>query len=526
MHYGAIMKFLFSVWYLLIIWNTDGLLQIFKKITKRSWLIIWFLTLFGLMLRIWIVPHLHHVYFDEFEHLNIANNLSRFGQYCVTLQGSDSFCETHTFQFWPPGYHSLLSFIFSYFGNSESVAFNFSSFIGSLSIFSIFLMVFLLFNNQKIALNAAFLFSLIPVHLKYSGASEPGITSFLFMILSIFCFLFYSRNLAIKRLLLASMTLVLSIYMRPENGILLFLMLFFFFLLSKHALTKAKEKIIVSHFIISLVLVSVLIVPYLIQIGYGFFIISPAGWNVSFAARWQYGVNNFQDNIIFWFSNFHPVILTILSIFGACQLLKTQKKMASFFIAWFCVFLLLYSQYHTGNFIKNYDSDRYALNLYLPVVAFAGYGLFRFLQHLKYKKIIMIFIFLGLIMEVIPILKSGLERTFSRDVYSQHEFLKKNRDAIPKDLYVISCLPAEIIAGVHKKAIDPFIFMKFKEKPEKIILWQDYWWNTMQTELHDVNAMIEQFYNKDLLCVSENFNKDHCVLYELTLKKTKDQNAF
>ena len=226
-HYYIFMKFVLSACVVLFLLNIDKIIGIYKRINKKTWFSLFLVILVGFLIRMWFVPHIHHVYFDEFEHIDIAKNMMNSDEFAITMKGDGNNLEIGDLQFWPPGYHTILALVFSVFGSSESVAYNLSVVIGSLSILIIFLIAYLLFSNETISLYSAFLFSFIPVHLKYSGASELGITSLFFILLTLLSMFIYPRLKNIESLLLLALTSVYTSYIRPENAILIFFIICF-----------------------------------------------------------------------------------------------------------------------------------------------------------------------------------------------------------------------------------------------------------------------------------------------------------
>lgn len=544
--YYFFLKIIFLFWALFLFFNLERISLKFKEINRKTWLLLFLIILSGVGLRMWLIPHTHHVYFDEFEHINIAQNMLYHGEFFVTLQGSARACQVHTMQFWPPGYHAILSFLFALFGDHEYVAYFLSVIIGTLSIGAVFFLSYRMFKNNRVALCTTFLFNLIPVHLKYSGASETSICSLFFILLTLIAFFNYVDFFDLPSLIFAFLTMVVAIYMRPENGILLFLMVFLVLFFGNKKIKNNRR--IFIHIGLS-VLLLLLLIPYFLQLYVGLFITPPPGWNENL--NLYYILLNLKkhlpDNLKFWISNAHPLSYTVLSAFGLYLLFKKQKKEVVFFLIWFVVFLLLFSQYHIGNFLLGCDSDRYSLNLYIPVVLFAGFGLFQLIDffkthgasriegHCSYRqsrcgcrcvflwpqtyKIIVCFILGYIVFDVSAPLKLGLNKTFSRDVYQEYQFVLKNKDVIPDDIFVIACEPAELIAAIHKKAITPDLFIKLETMPEKAILFKDFWWfQNNDPELCQYLDYLRQIYDFELLSSCPTSNENSFLLIELKKK--------
>jgi hypothetical protein len=496
-NYYSLMKALSLVCIVSLLANLREVAGPFKKIESKTFLLLFLIIASGFALRMWFVPHTPHVYFDEFEHMNIAANMAFNGKFFVTLMGTNRLCEAHAFPPWPPGYHSIVARAFSIFGDSESVAYNLTALFGFLSVALIFLMTYLLFNSQKIALCTAFLFNLIPVHLKYSGTMSLEIPSLFFISATYLTALIYVRRATIRTLFLLVSFSVFTFYMRPENGALLFFIPFFIFLFAdKDKYDKGK---FIRHSLFTLAFL-ILAVPYFLHMYLGISSSPGQEWNAGLHERLGRFFKQAPGNLFFWFSDFTPLPLTLLAIFGILRLLKENRRILLFFFVWFIVFFLLYSQHHTASFVNNPDGDRFSLPLYLAVVIFAGFGLFEAIGLFKINKIVLFLLFSFLFIETFSPLRISLDRTFSRDVYKEYRFILENKDRISEDMYVITFTPPFIISTIHKKAIAPEIFVKLEDKPEKAILLSDFWWNPDAIRAYDeIKGQLNSAYNFKLI---------------------------
>ena len=214
--YFLLMQLIFFAVIALFFLNLKGIRSLHKGIFKEN-KIIFLILFFGLSLRIWFVPHIHHVYFDEFEDIDIGQNLSRGDGFQVTLKGSPENCEAGSLPARPPGYNAILAMAFFLLGASEQVAYGVNIFLGTISILLVFLIAALLFADKKIASWSAFLFSVLPVHLKYSGSAATEITSSFFVLLLLWAGLLYLKKQEFSILLLFIFTSIATLYMRPEN---------------------------------------------------------------------------------------------------------------------------------------------------------------------------------------------------------------------------------------------------------------------------------------------------------------------
>ncbi len=452
----------------------------------------------GLALRAWAIPHLHHVYFDEFVHLNIAENIYYHNEFCITMKGGFDQIEAYDLSAWPPGYHCALAFFYSLFGETSKTAFYLSVTLGSCSIMLFFLLAYLIFKKDIPALLCTFLFSIIPVFLKYSASAAICATSLFFNLLALLAFLFYANLKNLKTIFLLLVALIVSVYIRPENFIIMLLVL--------NYLAHGKKA---SSYFICVIFLVLFLLPFFLQIVTIFLYMPPCGWNEGLLTHLSNFKNNFSDNLMFWFSLFHPVSYSILAMFGYVSFKKIQPKISSFLTTWFVIFFLFYSTYHVGNFINCPDSDRYTANLYIPLTIFAGWGLHKLVNLFKRKKnLIFLFAVLFCSIDILSPLKFSLKRTFMRDVYAEYNFILKCRDSVPNNLYVVTYNPAIIISVMRKKAVSMNTFFQINPLPEKIVLFKDYWWSQNITDFYKFEIELKKYYAyKKILC-TETFDSE------------------
>lgn len=491
-HYYFFMKALFFGILIAVLFSLRIFTAALKTVDRKTWLLLFLILLSAIALRLYCVPHTHHVYFDEFEHLNVAQNLLYQGKFFITLRGSPVSCDYSTFSLWPPGYSYLLSVFLGVFGDSEAVAYNFSAIMGALSVAAIFVLLFLIFQDKNIGLLGAFLLNVLPVHLKYSGASEAGITSLFFILLALISALLYVRQKDLRSLFLLIFVSLFAVYTRPENGILiLFLPLFVILQIPNSGL---QGRIPRSHIFLALGIYGILIIPYLAQVLSGVYFLKQVGWNEGLLQRLAHFRDNALDNLIFWVSRFHPLSYTVAAVLGFWFLRRVNRKSTVFFILWFIFFYLLYTGYHVGNFLKNPDSDRYTLPMYLAVIPCAAFGIRQIIRILRLGKFTVVCLLAFVSVEIFSPLRLGMQRTLSREVYAEYNFILASKDLIPDGIYVIAYSPASVISSIHKYGVSPYAFFAPSALPKKIILFKDYWWYLRQEESERFYGMLQKEY--------------------------------
>jgi len=152
----------------------------------------------------------------------------------------------------PSGYHYLPILPIKMFGLSEFSTRLPGAFFGILTVFAIFFLTYVIFNDKKISLLSSLLIALAPWHVNLSRASAETIVALFFIILG-FAFLIKSlRKIKIKYLILGSLMLFSSLffYHTPRVFIpILFLTLLFFFRNERKNLNKRYKTFVILAFL-------------------------------------------------------------------------------------------------------------------------------------------------------------------------------------------------------------------------------------------------------------------------------------
>ena len=160
--------------------NRKNFFIFLKKISKKTWTILFLIILLASFLRIIVAPHQTMMFEDEGWYRGTATKFLNID----TSYFQNSFYKSL-------GWPFLISLAFLIFGKVALVANYLSSFFGVLTVLNVFFIAYLLFDNEKIALWSSFLFSLIPMHIVWSGSGETNVASLFFITLTIFIFSLY-----------------------------------------------------------------------------------------------------------------------------------------------------------------------------------------------------------------------------------------------------------------------------------------------------------------------------------------------
>ena len=242
----TIVLFLFLI---LLVINFKLIVREFKKIQKKTWIILFLIFILGFWLR--NAEYRYGQVFDGYLYIDTAkvlyhNNLLMEG---CGIGNLDS-CILYHQPLMTPGHPYLITLLFKLFGEHDLLAMYLSAFLSSLTIFLIFFIGYTLFSSERKGLYAALIFALISLDILIAPTGSARSTSAFFLALTLLFYLIALKKDSIKFWSLVAITFSLSIYMRQDNSILilpLILGLFIFDYLKKENFknfTSIKKTII------------------------------------------------------------------------------------------------------------------------------------------------------------------------------------------------------------------------------------------------------------------------------------------
>lgn len=458
-------------------WSLRYLKELFKKIDKRVWIILLIIFLVGFSLRVFIAPHTHRLYYDEDIYLNIAQNIAREGRTILCNYGTQEKCFEGIYNKQPNGYPFLMSMLFL-FGTSEMVAYYATAIISSLIIPFIFLIAYLLFNNQRIGLLSSLFFSLIPISILWAPTTSAGSVSIFFMALTFFAFLSYFKTKKFPVLLFSFASLAYAIQIRPEGLLFLPMVFLAFLLLDKNVFEDFKKK----EFLALLVIFSILVVPHMLHT----LSVKSEGWGTSGnKLGTEYVEENLKVNGMFFFENTRfPVVFSILSILGLYPFIREWKK-KTLLVIWFMAFFVLYLLFYAGSF--NYGVDvRFSLNLYIPLAILGGCGAFLVSKNLDriFRKKYMSVAIVSLIMIIafMPFYSFVSEiGEKAWDARMGHDFVIEEMRELDDNCWIFTHVPSVVLIN-GKNSLQAWYAQNSKVrdgvmKNDCVLFYEEYWCN-------------------------------------------------
>ena len=468
------------------IWSFRNFKRLFSKIDKKTWTALLLIFLVGFSLRVFVTPQVHILYFDEDGYLAIGDSIATCGKGYWCLYSDQNNCFEFEYNKQPIGYSVLISGVFL-FGGGESTAHTFTAIISSLTIFSVFFISYLLFENKKISLFSTLLFSLIPVAIRWAPTTTTDTVFIFFMSLTILGFLSYFKNhnnTSNNNILLFSFfSLTYAIQIRPEGLLLTFIIFLMFILINKNFF----QNIIKRDFLLILLIFSIMIVPHLIHTN----VVKYENWGAKDnKLDTKYAFNNLKTNGNFFFDNIHfPVFFTVLAFLGLAYRKMWKKKI--FLASWFLIFFGLYLLFYAGSFDYGVDV-RFSLTMYLPIAILGGCGalfisdnLNNLIKLLFNKKWIsyfgLIIVTLCIIISFIPFIGfvSSVDKK-AWDARLSHDFLVEKMEELDDNSWIITATPSIVqINGknfMHTSlATNRSIMYDILRNSDQVYYYEDYW---------------------------------------------------
>ncbi len=358
--------------------------DIFKAIRGRTRLLLLLTVLSGTLITMFVAPRTHRIYYDEDIYLNIGQNIAMVKKAAMCNEGEhiygEYFCYRLEYNKQPNGWPYLTSIIFRLFGVSHLLCHLLNNLIWGLSIVSVFLVGFLLFDDQRAGMLGALMFALIPEGLIWSNTTSAEPSAALFTSLAVLSMLLFAKHPERKTLFLASVLLSFSLQFRPESLLVsLPLGLILLFL--------ARREFLNAEIYLFILLFLILALPHFIHL----YAVKSEGWGAAGGSKFalSYLKENLSVNGLFYLKNRRfPLICTLFFFAGLfLPALKSGKegkiahktglsflsKEKSIVLSWFLAFWGIFIFFYAGSY--NYGADvRFSLLSYIPFAVLAGFG--------------------------------------------------------------------------------------------------------------------------------------------------------
>jgi len=393
----AIMTIIFFAFIIILLMSRKEIIRPFKKINKKTWLILFVIFIIGFILR--NDSYFYGSGYDGFFYQESANLLYKTGLFVKGCAiGNVYDCKLYEQILFPAGFPYLITLSYIFLGQNSLWSMILSAFMGSLSIVLVFLITYCLFKNEEIGIYSSIVFTLIPLELMINGSAAVRPVSTFFMVLSTLFFIIALNGNKARLWSLFAITMSYSIYVRQENSILLIPFVVLFVSIYKKNIKSFKiekfYKNLEKYWLpIAIFFISQIPVQYWILFG-------EVGWNGKnpiFSPLYFYHTAPVMFELLFtdylWFKAVFNPLVSLMFLAGAYYVFIGKEKVKMTFVwVWFLAFFVLNSSYFLcrgypeinciGNII------RYMTTLSLPYSIISGFVIFRISNKININKMV------------------------------------------------------------------------------------------------------------------------------------------
>lgn len=441
--------------------NWPDFRKLLQRVDAKVWIALLLLFVISLVIRSFIPPHQHILYFDEAWYMEAAKDMIQTGS-----QGD-----------YPKsiGWPFILRIAFSIFGISNWVAIYTSILIGSLTVFTVFLVTYAITKQSELSLISSILFSLFPAHIRWSASAETNVASIFFITLTLFFMYMYFDKKKFSMLWLCFASIAFTAQIRPENYSLIALFALGVFMYERNI--KAKELL---KFATPLAVLLLLSVPNLVQVLDNQL---STNWIESDTSGEQTGSNWSLDNLIgnsmkygrnLFNSRFQPLAIPILALVGLFCMIKKNFKESLLLLAWF---LILWIVYFTSWFQTLGGNDRFYMSFYFIIAICASYGLSLFSRLMPkkrwIKRILTLIATAVIILLFVPYVR-GVFLYHSDDAHLLETMIPELAEKdLPAECMIIANWPTVLKSTTSLNVVDIDLFDSMQEKPDCILFFED-----------------------------------------------------
>lgn len=304
----------------------------------------------------------HRVFEDEFEHIDIAQNVLRMGTFGESLAAGRPGHEQLELPTWPGLHHAALAAAFLALEPTEETAYLWSGLLGAASVLLLFLLTLTCFQSRAAAFAAAWVLALHPLHLRYSAAADTTPISAACLLIYLLSLRLLAETKSPLSYAFSLASLLLAMHARFENALLAPLGLLY---LHRQGVAHPKGRrlvLSVAVFCVMMFPITALVVNNHRQ--------NIPGFGANASETLASLISHLPGNIAFLVSGpgGPPVLFLTLS---GLALLPRRHSIAAISVTG--AFLLAFSAFFRGDFAAQ-SQNRYAMITVLPLLPLAGGG--------------------------------------------------------------------------------------------------------------------------------------------------------
>ena len=406
------------------------------------------------------------MFYDEYEHLDIADNLAAGFALAESLADGPGVTVMSP-TLWPGAQHMAIAGLIKLGLPAERAGFLLNAALGAATAPLLVLLGAAAFKDEKAGIAAAGLWALFPLHVRYSASVDMMVGSCFWLALALTLLFWHEEKPEPRLAALLAATLAIAGNWRVENVLLCLMAGAYIGRGSNHGFARYIPGIVLLLMPIPLVIW----VNHSSQIP-GFGEIGNLAANVLGSLKFIVAPEN------------HALGLVLL---GLWAILRERSRRTDLLIGLSAGFFLFYSCYHIGDFSKE-SSERYALAVLLPLCALAG----RVVAHPPHKFAVAAL----LIWTLVPYPAApGVPQRFSEN----DAFLRRTVARASPASFVIAFSPSAVKSAAGLPAVSPYLVLGDEAWLERLgpepMLLRDYWSDKRPEDAARIERLLETRYN-------------------------------
>lgn len=272
--------------------------------------------------------------------------------------------------FHPKAYSLLLAFVFLFFGSNFNTIFYLNVILSSLTIFIVFLLAYVMFKREDVALFSVMIYSLFPSSIIYAKLNASEVTSVFFFTLTVLMYIISLKHEKRALYVLSFLLLTFTINVRTDNSILIPVFI--------TGIVLNRDRIMFHKLRMPLIIFLAFMIPSSQYYLSGDDIFGPEG-HVNYEERPNtFSLSYLIPNVQFHINNnlsqsgFYPTILYIFLFFSLLYILKEHNIVL--LVSWIISFFLLYGLWWDTIYTA---PTLYQLTLQPAMAILMGYGIFK-----------------------------------------------------------------------------------------------------------------------------------------------------
>lgn len=458
--------------------------------TRRGAFLLLALVMAAAALRLFALPQRHRVFYDELEHLHLAQNVASLGAYAPSLVKGPGYDALGWPPLWPAGWHVMLAQAFRLAGPTEATAYGLVAVLGACCVALGYALALLVFEAEAAALAAGAVLAFSPLCLRYSSTTDLTTASLFWCLTCLAALAHFLRERSAPALLLLGATAAYASNCRPENG-----------LLATFALAVAAQRSSgYTRTGLGAAALASALGPLTLVFLNAPLVARVVGAEGAFALNW---LTNIGANLFWLIDPRHEALpMTLLAALGIWSVPAPHKNDASVLACACLLMLAAVAMHDNGRFELSYlphAPDRYALSLYPGLAVLAGGGAAALARWRMPAAAVMA----ALLLCWTPSYARVDE--FPGEDAQRYETLLAAEPSLPRDLYVLSYSPGTVNFMLGRPSLSAELWLSDRPVFDEVlakqgrggefVLFKDFWWRLPWMQAARLNAELRSAYD-------------------------------